>query len=106
MSTPDIYWVGVSGKKYGYWIYRIETEFKEVPGNYIFAKKVDEEKWTPIYIGETRNLNQRLENHEKAERAILNGATHIHAHTSSGSKAICLDEETDLIDRWDPVCNG
>ena len=109
MSKPDIYWPGASGKKYGYWITNIDAVFKDKPGNYIFAKETSpgSGRWLAVYIGQTSNLNQRLENHEKAKCAIRKGSTHIHAHTTDSKiKTIRLYEEADLIDQLAPVCNG
>lgn len=38
-DVPRINWPGKSGEQYQYWIYPIGTAFKEVPGNYVFAKE-------------------------------------------------------------------
>lgn len=40
MAEPEIYWESQSGRKYGYWIHRIGTEFVEKPGNYIYPESV------------------------------------------------------------------
>ena len=78
---------------------------KAVGGNYIFAKETSPKNWVPVYIGQTGDLSERFDNHHKMDCAKRNGATHIHAHTTK-SKAARLDEETDLVRKWDPVCNG
>ena len=80
------------------------TDFKDSPGNYVFAKEVSPGQWSPVYIGQTNSLKTRLGNHEKEACAKRNGATHIHAHTSGGEEAR-LKEEKDLITRWKPTCN-
>ena len=105
MAEPDMYWEGASGKKYGYWIYEIGTTFKDTPGNYIYAKETKPRYWRPVYIGQTSSLSDRLADHDKEACAKRNGATHIHAHTSSDSERDRRAEENDLIDKWDPVCN-
>lgn len=105
MSEPNIYWEGVSGRKYGYWMHEIGTSFKEAPGNYIYAKEVSPGRWKAVYIGQTSSLSDRLGNHEKEACATRNGATHIHAHTNSSSEDTRTSEEVDLIKRWSPVCN-
>ena len=104
-ETPTIYWAGQSGEEYKYWICRIGTSFKEEPGNYIFAKETVSRNWSPCYIGETENLNQRLGDHEKEECARRHGATHIHAHLNSGGEDVRRKEEKDLIMKWKPPCN-
>jgi predicted GIY-YIG superfamily endonuclease len=103
-ETQTFQWSGKSGKEYKYWIYPINTEFKDSPGNYIFAKEAKPGHWSPVYIGQTNSLNTRLSAHEKEACAKRNGATHIHAHMSGG-EAERLAEEKDLITRWKPPCN-
>ena len=105
-DTPTINWPGKSGKKYLYWIYEIGTSFTAKPGNYIFAKQTKPNTWSPIYIGQTSDLSERLENHNEMPCIKRNGDTHIHAHTNSGGEEARLTEESDLISEWSPVCNG
>ena len=104
-EAPSVIWPGQSGSQYQYWIYPIGTAFREEPGNYIFAKGTIPGGWTPCYIGQTENLNQRLEDHEKEACAKRNGATHIHVHLNNGGEAARRVEEKDLIVKWKPPCN-
>ena len=106
MAIPEIYWEGKSRAKYGYWIHSIGTEFTDAAGNYIYAKQTQPGHWSPVYIGQTTRLRDRLADHEKEACALRNGATHIHTHTTPGGEAERLNEESDLIDIWSPVCNG
>ena len=106
MAEPEIYWEGASGRKYGYWIHKIGTTFKDTPGNYIYSQESSPNRWRPVYIGETGSLRDRLADHEKERCATRNGATHIHAHTSSNDAPTRRAEESDLIKKWNPVCNG
>ena len=106
MAERTILWPGASGKQYNYWIYEIDTSFKDVPGNYIYAKEASPNQWTPIYIGETESLQDRLtSSHEKLPCIKKHGGTHIHAHTSSSDENVRRAEEADLIEKWDPPCN-
>ena len=105
MSEPQIYWAGKSGEKYGYWIYKIEDQFDDTPGNYIYTKKTNGDKWILLYIGQTSSLKDRLSNHEKEAFAKRNGATHIHTHTNPASEEMRKKEEVDLIKCHGPVCN-
>jgi len=99
MTERTIIWEGASGKQYKYWIHDITTSFKDAPGNYIYAKETSPGRWKPIYIGEAKSLEDRLtSNHEKLPCAKRNGATHIHAHTSSSDEEIRRAEEADLIE--------
>ncbi len=101
-----IMWSGASGKEYKYWIFLIGTSFKPVPGNYIFAKETKPNTWTPIYVGETDNLQRRLtSNHEKMPCVKRNAGTHVHSHTSSDDASVRQKEEADIIEKWNPPCN-
>jgi predicted GIY-YIG superfamily endonuclease len=104
-DATTITWPGKSGKQHQYWIHPIGTIFKEEPGNYIYAKETRPGYWAPCYIGQTKNLNERLEGHEKEACAKRKGATHIHAHTNGNGEAARLAEEKDLILKWQPPCN-
>ena len=101
-----IEWEGASGKVYRYWTYSINNfSFKAEPGNYIFAKETKGDTYAPIYIGQTANLSERVEAHHNMSCIRLYGATHIHAHRSSGKEEERTAEETDLIQKWHPLCN-
>jgi len=104
MAEVPITWPGASGKEYKYWISPIDSSFKDEPGNYIFAKETSPGRWTPIYIGESESLEDRLANHDKLPCVKRHGGTHIHAHTSGG-ESVRKAEESDLIAKWDPPCN-
>ena len=105
MAEGTIQWTGASGKKYRYWIYKIGTSFKDSPGNYIFTKETSPDRWTPLYIGEAESLKERLSDHEKMPCVTRNGGTHVHTHISSSDANVRRAEESDLLDKWDPVCN-
>jgi excinuclease UvrABC nuclease subunit len=96
---------GRSGKPYDYWAYRINTTFRDEPGNYIYAKRKPAGGWQIVYIGQTSSLSQRLASHEKEESVVRHGgATHILAHLSANAIAR-RDEEVDLIRKYNPPFN-
>ena len=105
MASNSVYWPGVSGAKYEYFAYPISTPLLARAGNYIYAKLNQFHQWVPVYIGETEDLNQRLTTHEKRECVRLNGATHIHAHLTTGLRENRLMEETDLRNNFVTTCN-
>ncbi len=78
LGTID--WPGKSGKTYRYWIYKIGTPLKADGGNYIFTKQTAPNRFFPIYIGQTEDLDIRFDNHHKKDCISRAGATHIHAH--------------------------
>jgi hypothetical protein len=103
--SPFIRWPGQSGKEYQYEIHSLDTAFRSLPGNYIYAKQSEDGSWIPIYIAQTRDLHQRLEGHVSLADARANGATHVHVHYDTAGHAARCTEERDLILRWQPVCN-
>jgi hypothetical protein len=105
VADTTIEWPGSSGGTYTYWIHEIGTAFKDSPGSYIFAKETSPGRWTPVYIGETNSLKDRLSNHEKMPCVRRHSGTHVHAHTSSADGQVRREEEADLLNKWNPPCN-
>jgi len=105
MADETIMWPGASGQEYKYWISPIGSSFKDEPGNYISTKESSPNRWKPLYIGEAQSLKERLSNHEKLPCVRRHGGTHIHGHTTPGSEQARTAEESDLLAKWDPVCN-
>ena len=99
-------WQGQSGRRYKYWVYEIGTKFKETPANYVFAQETAALTFAPVYVGQTDDLSVRLDDHEKMPFIRESGATHIHVHANSRGGAARLEEETDLVSMWNPVCNN
>jgi predicted GIY-YIG superfamily endonuclease len=98
-------WPGTSGKTYTYHVYPIGHSLKAEAGNYIFAKLNAQGQWSPLYIGETEDLDDRVATHEKRECVKRNGGTHIHAHLTPGDRSIRLNEETDIRNNFTTTCN-
>jgi hypothetical protein len=106
MSQPEINWDGKSGANYAYVVYTIGHSFREEPANYIYAKERVPGHWIPVYIGQTSDLKDRIAYHKKEKCAIRKGATHIHMHPGSSSEIERRTEQADLINNWNPECNG
>lgn len=105
-ATPTVDWTGASGQKYRYSIYSIGTSFKALPGNYIFSKVTEANKWRAIYIGETSDLSTRFDSHHKMPCIQRNGATHIMVHVNDSGERARRAEEADLLGNRTPACNG
>jgi excinuclease UvrABC nuclease subunit len=104
-EATKINWTGKSGTKYQFWIHPRGKKFREpCPGIYIHAKETKPHTWTPVYIGQTENINVRLTNHEQEECVNRNNATHIHVRIVTDETSR-LAIEKDLIERWEPPCN-
>ena len=104
-TRPTIEWPGKKGQSYTYYIFPIDTNFDQNPGNYVFAKETSPRRWTPVYIGETSDLSERFDNHHKMPCIRRAGATHIHAHINRAGAQARRSEEADLVNRWKPQCN-
>lgn len=106
--SQTINWAGQSGRNYLYYIHRLTPfpTFKALPGNYIFAKEVSPNRWAPLYIGETEDFSCRFDNHHKMDACVRNGATAIHVRVNHEGALARRQEESDLVARWKPTCNG
>lgn len=95
MATPEVYWSGASGARYGYWVMVLPYSCNPgQDGNYIFTKVVNK-VWIPIYIGQG-DINERVNDQKHYKCAIGKGATHVHVHTKAAEKDR-LAEEQDLL---------
>ena len=103
--TEKVNWRGNSGKVYIYNIHKIGTKFRKFPGNYIVAQETDLHRWKPIYIGQTEDMSQDFDTNPKFPCIQQNQATHILVHRNENGKRARLVEETDLVNKWHPVCN-
>jgi len=105
--TADIAWPGLSGKTYSYWFTAsiAATDLKDEGGNYMFVKQLPNGNWLPVYIGVADSLRNRLPNHERLADARALGATHVMTHTTPSGSQARLDEERDLIQKWNPALN-
>ena len=105
-TTETVNWPGKSGRKYLYWVYKLPLNIRNDPGNYIFAKEISPGKWTPVYIGETKDLSERFDDHHKMPCIEQNGSTHIHVRVNKDGQRARRDEVANLIAEWHPPCNG
>jgi hypothetical protein len=110
-EAQQIKWPGVSGQEYVHFIYPIAgaERYAMKGGNYIFAKETRPGFWTPLYNGETGDLNDRLylrlNEHHKLACVLAAGATHLHVKLTPEGENERLRQETDIRQRWHPSCN-
>ena len=101
---------GASGMWYDY---RLPSDISRIPavaGNYMFATPQNSD-WRILYVGESRNLQDRLINnsHEKMEDCILNahpGRVCILYHANQWHDGERRYAEQDLIDAVRPPLNN
>ena len=98
-------WPGASGKLYTYWLDDPASTFKNEGGNYAFVKQLPNGNFVPLYFGQAKSLQNRLPSHERWPDALRLGATHSMTHTTPAGEQARLDEERDLIQRWNPPLN-
>jgi excinuclease UvrABC nuclease subunit len=94
---------GGSGAKYTFELYPWGTTFKPVAGVYAVLRR-DPDGYAVIYVGETRDLSERLQNHEHSRCFVNHGRTHIAVHQKSVERDR-LAIEQDLIASYQPPCN-
>lgn len=110
--ADTIHWDGQSGKRYEYYIYRLDAQkrprvtFQNAPGNYIFARETTPSRYRPIYVGESQDLYRRLAGHEQVPCLTQHGATHVHVHLNRGGINARRSEEDDIVSKWSPACNA
>ena len=105
-QNTTVTFTGIDGTTYKYWVYPVETDFVAKPGNYCFGSQGSDGRIKPLYFGETENLSERFAGHHKMPCAVQHGINVICAHTSSSSASKRRAEESDLIARYAPPCNG
>lgn len=106
--TIIVDWTGESGTKYRYWAMRDPKDANTilpVSGNYAFVKQLPNGNFTPLYFGETDDVQDRIPSHEIWDEALRLGATHVMSHTTPAGEYARLAEEADLIARYNPPLN-
>ena len=102
---PIVKWRGRSDHVYDFELHSMDHRFQDIAACYIFTKVRKDGRWTPIYIGQTQNLNERLAAHRSTSCIVRHGATHICVYTTDmendqNRKLI----ERDLLRRLKPAC--
>ncbi|MYE04828.1 MAG: hypothetical protein F4Y00_07650 [Bacteroidetes bacterium SB0662_bin_6] len=93
-----------SWRNYKFKVCRPDGPWRDVRGVYIFAKLTIDGHWTPLYIGETVSLADRLSGHERWAEAEDLGATYIHVREDRSYMRCCRVEE-ELIRYYHPPLN-
>jgi excinuclease UvrABC nuclease subunit len=89
---------------YEFGVYQHDANWNDVGGVYIFSGLNSRQQWAAIYIGQTDSFHSRIPSHEQWIRAMLLGATHVHAMVES--QAAKRDQiERQLIAAYQPMLN-
>jgi hypothetical protein len=99
-----IMWKGVDGTLYDFSEHAYDSDWAELGGVFIFAARLADGNWNPLYIASTRNLAQRIRSDEKWPWAVRLGATGVLAcAVDDGTRRIKLVAE--MIARLKPPLN-
>ena len=89
---------------YDFKAYSPKTRWKAVGAVYIFAKPTSDGGWRAVYVGQTKDMNDRMQDHSDWTAASRLGATAIHARTVSDEPMRKALEKV-MIDAWKPPLN-
>jgi hypothetical protein len=104
-----IEWTGKSGTAYRYYIWPRGSHVDGgPPGNFIVVKETTDGVLAPVFIGQAEDLNHRLTiSDPKIQECVqVSGASQLHLHANYKGEQARIEEEADLIARWQPVCNA
>ena len=100
---------GKSGIEYSFDVYPFDTNFNAIGAVYFVTNRTEKSdgtgSHTGIYVGETGDLSKRFDNHHKQDCFDKHHANCICVHSESSEKNR-LEKESDLIDNYNPPCNG
>lgn len=91
---------GVSGTRYTFTIYPLNTQFNAVGGVYLILKQN-----VVLYVGQTGDLLGRFDAHHKEHCWRRHQADRMAVRAVSSERER-LQIESDLIKSHNPVCNG
>jgi excinuclease UvrABC nuclease subunit len=100
---------GKSGSQYLFWIYSLDTNFKNEGAVYVYTQATPNSEGghthSVIYVGQTGDLGSRLSNHHKWACINGRGANRICTTRIMPNEQERLNMEADLIAYYRPVCN-
>ena len=98
-------WKSIDGSAYEFTPHIYECDWTDVAGVYLFAARLPNGDWNPLFIGQADNFKRRIPGHEKWQWAALLGATHILA-CAVPAQAKRLSVEIEMIARLKPPLNS
>lgn len=98
-------WKSVDHSTYEFTPYPFENDWTDIAGVYLFAARLPNGDWNPLFIGEADSYERDLPGHEKWPWAALLGATHVLICTVAG-KAKRETVEAEMIARLKPPLNS
>ncbi|HTR26133.1 MAG TPA: GIY-YIG nuclease family protein [Terriglobales bacterium] len=100
---------GKSGQTYDFDVWAINQAFKAVAAVYAVTRRYQSANsgysHDVIYIGQTEDLSTRFDDHHKADCFTKHKANCICTHLDDDEDSR-LAKEQDLIENYNPPCNG
>ncbi len=91
-------WRGISGTPYCYWVLPLDSRFKAVDGNYVYAKLNPRGEWEAVYVGQGELATHAdLRHHPLGSFILERGATHVHVRENP-SLLERMTEWEDILD--------
>jgi hypothetical protein len=97
-----------SGNAYRFKVFPLRTRFRKLGGIYLIAYRAHSQtghRHKILYVGNTEDFSQPFEKHRKAQDLMRLGANCICVQ-SDQSKESRQGKERDLIEAFNPACNG
>ena len=99
---------GTSGKTYSFTAYTLISSFNNSGAVYVFTRQYTDNqgtrRYSPLYIGKTSTLADRIDGHEKWDCVNENGVNSICVYRES-SATKRTEIETDLLNNYSTPCN-
>ena len=94
---------GISGVHYTLELYPMNSSWNSVPGVYVIIRKGQLERYDTIYIGETKDLKERMSNHHKKFCFKQHRATHLgFLYETSIAKRLYVEKSKVRDGQWIP----
>jgi len=109
-KLSTVTFTGKSGTKYDFNVYPWGTSFKkDYDAVYFITRRTEKPdggySHTRIYVGQTEDLSTRFDNHHKQACFDKHKKNCVCVHREDDEDTR-LDIEQDLIDNYEPPCNG
>lgn len=98
-------WKSVDGSAYEFAPHPYASNWTDAGGVYLFAARLANGDWNPLFIGQAESLERSIPGHEKWPWAALLGATHVLAcAVAAPAKRAAIENE--MIARLKPPLNS
>ncbi|MBW9267381.1 MAG: GIY-YIG nuclease family protein [Candidatus Thiodiazotropha sp. (ex. Lucinisca nassula)] len=96
---------GASGTTYRFTVYPWGTQFQSFGAVYTVLRNNGGGRYSILYVGQTGDMEERFDDHHKQRCFDRNGKTHIGVLPEPNEQRR-LAIESDLVNAYNPPCNG